>query len=46
MNHNHTNLNVCLGFTGLSLQGQLVLRGQLPLLHQFGLHVIQLQLQT
>lgn len=40
-----TYLNVPLGFVDLSLQGQLVLQGQLPLLLQLELQVIQL-LQT
>lgn len=43
---NHTYLDACLGFIDLSLQGQLVLRGQLPLLSQLGLQMIQLLLQT
>lgn len=42
----HTYLDVCLSLIDLSLQGQLVLGGQLPLLPQFGLQMIQLLLQT
>ncbi len=38
--------DACLGFTGLSVQSQLVLRGQLPLLPQLDLQMIQLLLQT
>lgn len=40
------HLDSCLGFIDLSLQSQLVLRGQLPLLPQLGLQMIQLLLQT
>ena len=42
----HTYLDVCLSLIHLSLQGQLVLGGQLPLLPQFGLQMIQFLFQT
>lgn len=46
VSYGHAYLDVGLGFSDLSLQCHLVLKGQLPLLPQLGLQMITLLLHT